>query len=97
MGVDFLVTLAAIMEYLDKARDAQEKLDEAAEQMNRAATELCSKWQGDAAVAFAQEQEVLYTYCKQLHNVGDEYIRGFQTAADKYGNADETARKAIQG
>ena len=29
MGVNFLVTIAAIMGYLNKARQAQEKLDEA--------------------------------------------------------------------
>ena len=97
MGVDILVTLAAIVEYLQKARDAQEKLDEAAEKMNRAATELCGKWQGEAAMAFAQEQEVLYTYCKQLHSIGDEYIRGFETAHRNYDNADAEAEKAIRG
>lgn len=97
MGVDFLVTLAAIMEYLGKARDAQEKLNEASEQMNKAATELCSKWKGDAAIAFAQEQEVLYGYCKQLYAAGDEYIRGFEKAHTDYSDADERARAAIKG
>lgn len=95
MGVDFLVTLAAIIEYLNKAREAQEKLNEAAEEMNNAAEDLCGKWQGEAALAFAQEQKVLYGYCKELHSVGDEYIAGFEKAHEGYGSADDRARAAI--
>lgn len=95
MGVNFLVTIAAIMGYLNKARQAQEKLDEAAEKMNRAAQDVCERWEGDAAQAFAQEQKVLYDYCKQLHNVGNEYIDTVQRQVDKYSRAEEEAKNAI--
>ncbi|MGN0996879.1 MAG: WXG100 family type VII secretion target [Candidatus Ventricola sp.] len=97
MGVSFLVTLAAIVEYIQKARQAQEKLNEAAEKMNKAAQELCNRWQGDAAQAFAQEQNVLYGYCRELYNVGDEYIAGFEKAHSRYSEADANATAAIKG
>lgn len=97
MGVSFLVTLEAIMRYLDEARQAQEKLNEATERMNRAAQELCNQWKGDAAEAFAQEQKVLYGHCKELHNVGEEYISVFQQAHDRYSQADADAANAIRG
>jgi len=97
MGVSFLVTLRAIVEYLNKARQAQEKLNEAAEKMNKAAQELCSKWEGDAAAAFAQEQQVLYGYCRELYSVGDEYIGKVEKARANYEEAENKAQSAIGG
>lgn len=95
MGVTFLVTLGSIVEYLNKARQAQEKLNEAAEKMNKAAQELCNNWQGEAAMAFAQEQQVLYGYCRELHNVGDEYISLLDQQRANYEEADRKAQAAI--
>ena len=97
MGVSFLVTIRAIIEYLQKARQAQEKLNEAAEKMNKAAQDLCSKWQGDAAAAFAQEQGVLYQHCSQLSSVGSEYMSLLQQTAQKYEEAEQRATNAIKG
>ena len=97
MGVSFLVTLRAIVEYLQRARQAQEKLNEAAEKMNKAAQELCNQWQGESAAAFAQEQHVLYGYCRELYEVGSEYISGFEKAHERYSQADADATAAIKG
>lgn len=97
MGVSFLVTVRAIVEYVQKARRAQEKLNEAAEKMNKAAQELCGKWQGEAAEAFAQEQKVLYGYCRELHQVGEEYIQVVQKACTTYEEAEKRAQAAING
>lgn len=97
MGVSFLVTLRAIIEYLNKARQAQEKLNEATEKMNKAAQDLCSKWQGDAAQAFAQEQQVLYGYCRELYSVGNEYIRAVERQRANYEEAESKAQSAIGG
>lgn len=97
MVASFLVTLRAIAEYLMKAREAKQKLDEAAEQMNRAAEELCSKWQGDAAMAFAEEQKVLYGYCRELSGVGEEYMTVLDKVRQRYADAEEAVNNAIRG
>lgn len=95
MDVTMLVTLSAIVEYLQKAREAQEKLDEATEQMNRAAQNLCNQWQGAAAMAFAEEQQVLYNHCKGLGAVGSEYIATLTEAKRKYEEMEERVKAAI--
>lgn len=92
-----LITIKTILQYLAQARQAQEKLNEAKEAMKRAAEELCSNWEGEAAKAFAQEQGVLYNYCTELTGVGDEYIEGIQKVAENYRNAEETVINAIKG
>lgn len=93
----WLVTLAAIAEYLVKARRAKEKLDEAKEEMKAAAEDLCSKWQGDAAQAFAQEQGVLYQYVTQLSGIGDEYMTELDRVRATYGDGEAEVLNAIRG
>lgn len=93
----FLVTLTSIVQYLAKAREAKQKLDEAKEEMKRAAEELCSNWQGDAAAAFAQEQGVLYSYCSQLGDVGSEYMDVLERVSKIYEEAEQAVTTAIKG
>lgn len=93
----FLVTLTSIIQYLAKAREAKQKLDEAKEEMNRAAQELCSNWQGDAAAAFAQEQGVLYNYCTELSGVGGEYMDVLERVSKIYEEAEQAVTNAIKG
>lgn len=97
MFAELMVTVRAVLEYLQKARAAQEKLKDANEKMNNAAQELCNVWKGEGAEAFAAEQKVLYGYCKQLTSIGDEYCSSVQKDAELYERADERARMAIQG
>lgn len=97
MFESILVTVRAVLEYLQKARAAQEKIKEANEQMNKAAQDLCNVWKGEGAEAFAAEQKVLYGYCKQLADIGDEYCNHVQKDAEIYEQADSRARAAIEG
>jgi len=90
-----MTTPEAIAEYLNKARQAQEKLNEATEQMNRAAQNLCSIWEGQAAQAFSQEQQVLYSHCRELCEVGDSYIPDVEMQKDNYVEAENLAKNAI--
>ncbi|MBE5801781.1 MAG: hypothetical protein E7319_05770 [Clostridiales bacterium] len=93
----WLVTISAILQFLAKARSAKEQLDKANAEMSRAAQDLCSKWQGDAAQAFAAEQGVLYNHCSQLSNVGSEYMDTLQKVADLYERTEQTVTNAIKG
>ena len=93
----FLVTISAILQYLAKAKQAKEQLDQATNEMKRAATDLCSKWQGDAATAFAAEQEVLCTWCNELSNVGAEYMSTLEKVSRAYEEAEQAVTSAIQG
>ena len=93
----FLVTISAILQFLAKAREAQQQLDKANDEMSNAAAELCSLWQGDAAKAFAEEQQVLFGYCSQLSGVGAEYMSVLQKVAETYQNMEQTVEKYIPG
>ena len=93
----WIVTIRASLRFLSDARKAQDELNKANEAMNKAAQDLCSKWQGDAAAAFAQEQGVLYQHCSQLSSVGSEYMSLLQQTAQKYEEAEQRATNAIKG
>lgn len=93
----WIVTFAAIADYLVKARQAQEKLQEANDNMKRAAEALCATWQGDAAKAFADEQGVLYGYCNELNAIGAEYMSVLDAARKRYEEAEQAASIAIRG
>lgn len=95
--LDWVVTIEAILEYLNKARQAQDKLDEANAQMERAANALLAQWEGDAANAFAEEQAKLHGFLKDLIRVGSNFWQIVKAAADKYTSVEETVTKAIQG
>ena len=86
----WLVTISALIRYAKEARAAQAELNEAKAAMKNAAEELCSKWQGDAATAFAQEQGVLDNWFTQLIEIASEYIGLVEAAATKY-EEEETA------
>lgn len=79
-----LVTISAIMEYLDKANQAQEKLEEANAKMNNAAAELLNLWQGEAADAFREEQETLKGFIESLLNVGINFMEVIRSVVEKY-------------
>lgn len=80
----WLVTISALIRYTKEARAAQDQLNEARETMKNAAAELCSKWQGDAATAFAEEQGVLDNWFTRLIEIASEYINLVASAAEKY-------------
>lgn len=93
----WIVTIRSILEFLAKAREAKEKLDEASKQMDTAAQALCNVWKGDAAQAFANEQKVLYNYCTSLSNVGEEYMAQLSAEARRRQEAEERITAAIKG
>lgn len=93
----WIVTIRAILQFLAEARKAKQELDEANEQMSRAAQALCDKWQGEASAAFAQEQGVLYRHCSQLSGVGSEYMDLLQKTAQMYEDAETRATNAVKG
>lgn len=81
---EFLVTAAAIAQYLVKAHEAQESFDEAKQTTKAAAEALCNVWKGDAADAFAQEQAKLQSWCEQLIGIASEYSLTLEKAQQKY-------------
>ena len=82
----WIVTIRAILQFLAEARKAKQELDEANEQMSRAAQALCDKWQGEASAAFAQDQ-----------GVGSEYMDLLQKTAQMYEDAETRATNAVKG
>lgn len=93
----WLVTISALLRYAKEARAAQAQLDEARDQMKAAASELCDKWTGDAAMAFAEEQGVLDNWFNQLIGIAQEYIGLVETAARRYEEAEEALASKVSG
>ena len=95
MSVSWLVTIHAIRGYLSKARQARQQFNEAAEEMKKAAADLCSKWEGDAAVAFEAEQNKFNGWCKQMDGIGSEYMTALNKAIDVYEKTEQAVKHAI--
>lgn len=97
MAATWFVTLSALLRYAAEALQAQDTLNEAKEQMKSAASELCTKWVGDAANAFAREQGILDGWFGQLISIGSEYITAVKSAADKYQETEEELARKVNG
>lgn len=95
MPATLLVTINAIRGYLSKAREAQEQFDEASQMMKQAAEDLCSKWEGEAADAFAQEQGVFEGWCGQMSGLGLEYMDVLEKAIDVYEKTEQAVKNVI--
>lgn len=95
MAVDWIVTFSAISAYLAKARQAQEQLDDAHKMMKDAAQDLCSRWEGDAAAAFAAEQGVFDNWCSQMSSIGLEYMEVLAKIVSEYDKAENTVKNLI--
>lgn len=93
----WLVTLSALRRYSREARAAQAELNEAKDVMKAAAEELCGKWTGDAATAFAQEQGVLDNWFTQLLEIASEYIGLVESAAEKYEEEENSLASKVNG
>lgn len=91
------VTFSALRRYASEARQAQSQLDEARDQMKNAAKELCSKWKGDASVAFADEQGVLENWFTQLTDIVTEYISLVETTVQKYEEKENELANQVNG
>lgn len=91
------VTFSALRRYAGEARAAQAELNEAKEAMKTAAEELCTKWTGDAATAFAQEQGVLDNWFTQLIDVVTEYIGLVESTVTKYEDEEAGLAAKIHG
>ena len=95
--ISMLVTISAIRNYMSKARKAQQQFDEASADMQKAAEDLCSRWQGDAAAAFAQEQGVFNNWCGQMNRLGLDYISVLDKALSTYEKMEGTVKSVIGG
>lgn len=93
---DWIVTAIKIAEYIAKARQAQQKVEEATKNMKNAAEALCGIWEGGAAEAFGQEQGVLNNWCTELLDVGNAAIDVVEKVRQVYEQAEEAANAAIQ-
>lgn len=93
----WMVTLSALAQYAGEAVQARATLNEANEQMKRAAEELCSVCKGDSVDAFAQEQGVLSNHVIDLMRVGEELIAAVQKALQIYEEQLKAAADAIRG
>ncbi len=94
--MEFLVTIEAILEYIEKAKQAQDKLEEANNRMERASDAVLQQWKGDAANAFAAEQQQVHGFVKDIIRVGANFIQIVKQVSIEYGNTEETVRNAIQ-
>ena len=95
MAVDWLVTFSAIESYLQKAQKAQDEFNEATETMKSAAAELSSRWEGDAATAFAEEQAKMNGWCLSLLRIAAHYMTEVKNAVAKYKEAEQAVRNTI--
>lgn len=93
---DFTVSISAIFDYLTKANEAQDKLEEANAQMDRAAAALLQQWEGEAAKAFQEQQQQLFGFLKDLMRVGSNFGLVVKQVAEKYAEAEQTALRAVQ-
>lgn len=94
--MEFLVTIEAILEYLEKAKQAQDKLEEANSRMERASEAVLQQWQGDAANAFAAEQQQVHGFVRDVIRVGANFIQIVKQAVEKYLEAERIAKESIQ-
>lgn len=93
--MSWYVTLSSIRNFRKQASLAQDKLSDATEQMKKAAEELCSQWEGDAAVAFAQEQGLLDSWCRSILQIGAEYIGVLAQVLQQYEEAEQEVKNQI--
>lgn len=93
---DWIVTAIKIAEYLVKARQAQQKVEEATKTMKSAADALLGIWEGSAAEAFGQEQGVLSNWCSELLDVGNQALEVVEKVRQVYEQAEQTATNAIK-
>ncbi len=95
MAADLIVTISAIQGYLAKTHEAQEQFEEASKIMQQAAQDLCSNWEGEAAQAFAREQNVFAGWCGEMDKVGLDFMQVLETAIDTYLKADDVIKNLI--
>lgn len=83
-----MVTLRALRKFAKDNKAAQERLDEAKAEMKAAADDLCSRWEGEAATAFAEEQNRVTNWFVELLRIGATYVAAVLKAADTFEAAD---------
>lgn len=93
--MNFLVTIEAIVGYLNEAQKAQEFFDLAEKNCDSAAQELLGMWKGDAAESFRAEQEQFKNWSLDMKKVVTEFFRIVGTIIQKYQEMEDTVRGKI--
>ena len=91
----FEVRECNIVELLVKARQEQQKVEEATKNVRNAADALLGIWKGSAAEAFDQEQEVLSKWCSELLYAGNQAIELVEKIMQEYAKAEEELRRSL--
>jgi uncharacterized protein YukE len=84
-----LVTLEAITGFLKEAEQAQDMLDGAIKKCDGAAKDLLANWKGDAANAFAAEEEQFNMWSIQMGGFAREAFSVIGKAVEIYRAAED--------
>lgn len=93
--MSWVVTIQAILQYCNDARQAQSLLDDANNEMKQAAEELYAVSSGDWAEAFMEEQNKTQNWVQKMISIGSEYIEILTKAASQYEKAETAIKQQI--
>lgn len=93
--MNLLVTIEAIVGYLNEAQKSQEYFNLAEKNCDAAAQELLAQWKGDAAEAFRAEQEQFKNWSIDMLKVVQEFFRIVNSIIQKYQEMEDTVRGKI--
>ncbi len=94
--MNFKVTISEINACADKLTQALDQFRSATDAAKSAADTLASQWEGDAQVAFVNEQGRTNAWFVQMANIVEVYIQALHAAASAY-EAYEAASAAAIG
>lgn len=90
MALNFLVTAAAIVGFINEAEAAQDELNKAMENCNAAAENLLGNWQGPAANDFAKEEAEFKMWGRQMDSAAREAFGIIGKVLDTFKQADSS-------
>lgn len=88
MAINLLVTASAIVGFLNEAEAAQDDLNKAMKNCDNAAKNLLANWKGDAADAFAKEEESFRMWGTQMDGASRNVFGIIGKILDKMVGAD---------
>ena len=96
MPTEFKVTISEMRAKANEIKQAAETFLQAAGQVNTAANELASSWEGASQVAFAEEQQKANAWYNKMMEIVNTYVTALETTAKNYEEADDQATQAIR-
>lgn len=93
----FTVTPTELENAAKKIEENIQLYEQATANAKTAADDLAGKWEGDAQVAFVQEQEQANAWYKQMATIVKTYSGAMRQAAKTYVGTDNQAKGIIAG